>query len=77
MAPDGLLYYGQICAWTLARGHARSGARIAIAACLGGPAAFDKAISGFASVYADQNERDYAGLGDAFSVGRVTAAQVG
>jgi hypothetical protein len=77
MAPDDLLYYGQVCAWTLARGHARSGDRIAIAAYLGGSAAFDEAISEFASAYADQNECDYASLGEAVSAGRVTAAQVG
>jgi uncharacterized protein (DUF2252 family) len=77
MAPDGLLYYGQVCAWTLARGHARSGDRIAIAAYLGSSAAFDEAISEFANAYADQNERDYATLGEAVAGGRVTAAQVG
>ena len=77
MAPEGLLYYGQVCAWTLARGHARSGDRITIAAYLGGSAAFDEAISEFASAYADQNERDYAALAEAVATGRVTAAQVG
>jgi uncharacterized protein (DUF2252 family) len=76
MAPAGLLYYGQTCAWTLARGHARSGDRTAIAAYLGGSGVFDDAIAEFASAYADQNERDYAALGEAVSAGRVTAAPV-
>jgi uncharacterized protein (DUF2252 family) len=77
MAPDGLLYYGQVCAWTLARGHARSGDRVAIAAYLGNSAAFDEALSEFASAYADQNERDYSGLREAVSAGRVTADPAG
>ena len=73
MAPDGLLYYGQVCAWTLARGHARSGDRVALAAYLGNSAAFDAAISEFANAYADQNERDYAALRTAAKEGRVEA----
>jgi hypothetical protein len=77
MSPEGLLYCGQVCAWTLARGHARSGDRITIAAYLGGSAAFDEAISEFAGAYADQNERDYAALAEAVATGRVTAAPVG
>lgn len=48
---------------------------IAIAAYLGGSAAFDEAIAEFASVYADQNERDYASLGKAVSDGKITAAR--
>jgi hypothetical protein len=52
--------YARLCGWTLARGHARSGDRIAIASYLGAGDAFDKAISEFAVAYADQNERDYA-----------------
>ena len=76
MVPDGLLYYGQTCAWTLARGHARSGDRVAIAAYLGGSAAFDEAIAEFAGAYADQNERDYAAMGEAVSTGKIVAARV-
>ena len=59
MRPDGLRLYGALCGWTLARAHARSGDRIAIAAYLGGSDVFDRAIGEFASAYADQNERDY------------------
>ncbi len=74
---DATYRRARVCAWTLARGHARSGDRIAIAAYLGNSAAFDEAISEFASAYADQNERDYAALGEAVAADRVTAAQVG
>jgi len=73
MSPDGLSYYGEVCAWTLARAHARSGDRIAIAAYLGSGDTFDKAIAEFASRYADQNERDFAALGEAATSGRVLA----
>jgi Uncharacterized protein conserved in bacteria (DUF2252) len=41
MAPCGVRIYGQLCGWTLARAHARSGDRIAIAARLGGSGIFD------------------------------------
>ena len=73
MVPRGLRLYGQACGWTLARAHARSGDRIAIAAYLGGSAVFDEAITEFARVYADQNERDYQALIDAVTSGRITA----
>jgi uncharacterized protein (DUF2252 family) len=62
MRPAGMSAYGTLCAWTLARAHARSGDRIAIAAYLGGGPVFDRAIADFASGYADQNELDHAAL---------------
>jgi uncharacterized protein (DUF2252 family) len=62
MLPPGLTVYARLCGWTLARAHARSGDRIALAAYLGGSARFDEAIADFAETYADQNERDYAAL---------------
>jgi hypothetical protein len=65
--------YGEACGWTLARAHARSGDRIAIAAYLGGSDAFDKAITSFAAAYADQNERDHQSLTDAVATGQITA----
>ncbi len=55
----GATVYTRICGATLARAHARWGARIAIASYLGQGDMFDQAIAEFASVYADQNERDY------------------
>ena len=73
MTPRSLSAYGQVCAWTLARAHARSGDRIAIAAYLGSSDSFDKAIAEFAAAYADQNERDYAALGEAAASGRILA----
>ena len=73
MAPRGMAAYGQLCGWTLARAHARSGDRIAIAAYLGGGKAFDRAILEFSKRYADQNERDYQRLSDAVKSGRVVA----
>jgi uncharacterized protein (DUF2252 family) len=73
LRPDGLQLYGALCGWTLARAHARSGDRIAIAAYLGNSDVFDRAISRFASAYADQNERDYQALVDAAKSGRITA----
>jgi hypothetical protein len=49
-----------MCGSTLARAHARSGDRIALASYLGRSVRFDQAIADFAEIYADQNERDYA-----------------
>jgi uncharacterized protein (DUF2252 family) len=59
MTPDILKIYAQLCGWTLARGHARSGDRIAIAGYLGTGVGFERAIADFAAAYADQNERDF------------------
>ena len=73
LIPHGMSIYGQACGWTLARAHARSGDRIAIAAYLGGSDVFDKAITQFAAAYADQNERDHKELVDAVASGRLTA----
>jgi uncharacterized protein (DUF2252 family) len=73
MVPRGMRLYGELCGWTLARAHARSGDRIAIAAYLGGSDKFDQAITQFADAYADQNERDYQALIDAVASGRITA----
>ena len=73
LIPRGMRIYGQLCGWTLARAHARSGDRIAIAAYLGGSDAFDTAITQFAAAYADQNQRDHQALVDAVASGRLTA----
>jgi polyphosphate kinase len=59
MVPKLLGLYAQMCGWTLARGHARSGDRVAIAAYLGSKDVFDRAMADFASAYADQNQHDY------------------
>jgi uncharacterized protein (DUF2252 family) len=71
MVPAGLTVYARLCGWTLARAHARSGDRIALAAYLGSTATFDQAIADFAETYADQNERDYAALQAAVKDGGV------
>ena len=73
MLPEGMTIYARLCGWTLARAHARSGDRIALAAYLGGSARFDQAIAGFAETYADQNERDYAALQAAVKNGKAQA----
>jgi uncharacterized protein (DUF2252 family) len=73
MVPRGMLIYGRLCGWTLARAHARSGDRIAIAAYLGASDTFDQAITEFAAAYADQNEKDHDALVAAVASGRITA----
>jgi uncharacterized protein (DUF2252 family) len=65
--------YGRMCGWTLARAHARTGDRIAIAAYLGRSDTFDQAVADFAEAYADQTERDHAVLASAVASGRVQA----
>jgi len=71
MRPAGMRVYARLCGWTLARAHACSGDRIALAAYLGGSDHFDQALADFAETYADQNERDYTALQDAVKDGRV------
>jgi uncharacterized protein (DUF2252 family) len=73
MLPTGMVAYGRLCGWTLARAHARSGDRIAIAAYLGKGPSFDRAIVEFSHAYAEQNERDYQALAAAVKSGRITA----
>ncbi|MER5360835.1 DUF2252 domain-containing protein [Streptomyces sp. NPDC002785] len=74
MAPTGMRVLGEVCGATLARAHARSGDRIAIAAYLGRGRAFDRALAYFAEKYADQNERDHRALVDAVRAGRLPSA---
>jgi len=73
MSPAEMLVYVKMCAWTLARAHARSGDRIAIAAYLGNNDEFEKALVEFADLYADQNERDYQVLVEAVKGGQIKA----
>ena len=73
MVPDGMAVYGRLCGWTLARAHARSGDRIAIASYLGSGNTFDRAILEFSKAYADQNERDYQALATAVKSGAIVA----
>ncbi len=71
MPPAGLTMYGQLCGWTLARAHARSGDRIAVAAYLGAGDTFDRAMVEFSRRYAEQNDRDYAAISAAVEDGRL------
>jgi uncharacterized protein (DUF2252 family) len=71
MADSGFTAYARSCGWSLARAHARSGDRVALAAYLGSGSAFDKAIVRFAAAYGDQNERDYRALAAAAEAGRI------
>ena len=73
MTPRTMQFYAQICGWTLARAHARSGDAIAIGSYLGSGEVFDGALASFAERYADQNERDHRALVDAVNTGRVKA----
>jgi hypothetical protein len=74
MTVAGMELWGQMCGWTLARAHARSGDRIAIAGYLGKSQNFDRAVADFARTYADQNELDYAVFQEAISSGRLSAS---
>jgi uncharacterized protein (DUF2252 family) len=73
MSASRLTVYVALCGWTLARAHARSGDRVAIAAYLGSGKAFDRAMASFAEIYADQTERDHAALEQAVRDGRLVA----
>jgi uncharacterized protein (DUF2252 family) len=73
MVPSGMAAYGRLCGWTLARAHARSGDRVAIAGYLGKGSTFGRAIVEFSHAYAEQNERDYKALAQAVKSGRIKA----
>ena len=73
MEPSGFVIYGEVCGWALARAHARSGDRLAIAAYLGSGDRFARALADFAEAYADQNERDYQAMLDVIASGRIEA----
>jgi uncharacterized protein (DUF2252 family) len=74
MDGNTLSRYGALCAWTLARAHARTGDAAQISGYLGTSDTFDKAIVQFAASYADTNERDHAELQTAIKEGRIVAA---
>jgi len=73
MTPTGMAEYGKLCGWTLARAHARSGDRIAIAAYMGQADVFDRAVLEFSEAYADRNALDRTALASAVRAGRVVA----
>ncbi len=71
LSPAGLVVYGESCGWTLARGHARSGDRVATAAYLGEEPTFEEAVADFAAAYAETNESDHQLLCEAVTAGRL------
>jgi uncharacterized protein (DUF2252 family) len=73
LTPGVMIQYAEICGWTLARAHARSGSPAQISGYLGKSDAFDKAVAAFSIAYADQSERDHAILKKAVRAGRVEA----
>jgi uncharacterized protein (DUF2252 family) len=73
MSPTMLAVYAQLCGWTLARAHARSGDAIAVSSYLGTGDAFPQAIATFAHAYANQNDVDHQALVDAIAAGTVQA----
>ena len=75
MPPEAMTFYGRMCAWTLARAHARSGDPVAIAAYLGSDDTFDRSITDFSERYAEQNEQDFAVFTEAVRTSRIDAIQ--
>ena len=75
MSECGLHAYTRACGWSMARTHARSGDRLAIAAYLGQARNFDQAIARFSTAYADQNEIDYRRLLEAIAAGEIEAIE--
>src|SRR6204780_1762686 len=73
MSRQDWIEYVEICGWTLARAHARTGDPARIAGYLGKSAAFDRAIEEFSLAYADQTERDHAALVKAIRAGKMQA----
>ena len=73
--PMGVNVYGSLCAHALARAHARSSDRIAIASYLGTSDTFERALVKFSEAYADQNERDYEAFAAACKSGRLHAEE--
>jgi uncharacterized protein (DUF2252 family) len=71
MDPTAMRLYGGLCGWVLARAHARTGDRFAIAAYLGDEDIFDQALLEFAERYADRTERDHASLAEAARRGSI------
>jgi uncharacterized protein (DUF2252 family) len=73
MKPDALKAYGRLCASVLARAHARSGDRFALAEHLEGEKRIDRALSADAVAYAEQVERDHLRLLEAMASGRLSS----
>jgi uncharacterized protein (DUF2252 family) len=76
MSKSEWLEYVQICGWTLARAHARTGDAARIGGYIGKNATFDEAIGEFAIAYADQTERDHAELVKVIRAGKLRATEI-
>lgn len=72
----GLERYGELCAQVLAKAHARSGDRHAIAAYLSIGKAWDQAMATFGCAYADQAEADHRLFVQAIREGRLEAGMI-
>jgi uncharacterized protein (DUF2252 family) len=72
LQPVGLGFYAGVCAWALARAHARSGDSVAISAYLGSSDTFDGAVADFAEAYADRNAQDHLAYQAAIKAGRIS-----
>ena len=72
---EGLNLYGRFCAATLAKAHARSGDRKALAQFMAGRKDFDRAIRDYALAYADQSAKDYSTFLTAIASGQLRAPQ--
>ena len=73
MQPSGLVAYANLCGWSLARAHARTGDAVAISAYLGSGDRFDGAIADFGEAYAEVNRRDHAAYKAAIADGTVSS----
>jgi uncharacterized protein (DUF2252 family) len=71
--PARLTFFAKVCGRVLARGHARSGDAVAIAAYLGQSDSFDKAIGSFSESYEKQVVADYEAFTEAIRDGRIAA----
>ena len=71
--PSVMRQYAEVCAWTLARAHARSGDPAMIAGYMGSSEIFDDAMCDFAVAYADQAQRDHRAFVAAVRQGRIQA----
>jgi len=72
----GLSDYAQLCAWTIAKAHARTGNRIAISAHIGKPKRFSQFILEQASRFAQLNAFDYARLLEAIANGAIASEPI-
>jgi uncharacterized protein (DUF2252 family) len=78
MSPKVMHAYGELCSWTLARAHARTGDRIALSTYLGGDGEhLVDALTGFAHAYADLTDTDHAAFTAAVNDGELVVASVG